>query len=308
MDLARLEDCNKENLQLLKRYEMIMRNRGITEESIKAMCKIDIPLFLRYIKDVDLNKITNMDVEDFLFYCQDERKNQPQSSNRKYASLNSFFKQLIRKDLLDMKNPLDKIDKAKERVKLREPLTCDDVHKIFSYIDEINDLRSGAIFSLFLGSGVRLSELWQLNRDSLDFEKKQFSVLGKGQKMRRCIFDTNAKERILKYLESRTDDSNALFYSRNHNRLSKKAIQELINKICVQCGISIKVFPHRLRHTAGHVARENGVKIEDIQVFLGHGDPGVTASIYARGDVTKIQNQFMDMYNEDKTETDIKKE
>src|SRR5690554_6237018 len=98
---------------------MIMRNKGATEESIKAMCKIDVSLFLRFIKDKKLSDVTNRDVEDFLFYCQDERKNQPQATNRKYISLNVFFKQLIRKDYLDMKNPLDKVDKAKERNHLR---------------------------------------------------------------------------------------------------------------------------------------------------------------------------------------------
>lgn len=295
--LCKLEECNSENLKLLKRYEMIMKNRGITDESIKGICKVDIPLFLRFINPKPLSEVTNIDIEDFLFYCQEERKNQPQSLNRKYTSLNSFFKQLIKRNYLDIKNPLDKVDKAKERIKLREPLTKEEVNKIFEYLDKTNNLRNTAIFALFLSSGIRLSELWQLNRNSLDFDNMQFTVIGKGLKQRTCIFDDFAKEKILKYLESRTDDLEPLFISREHNRLSKREIQRIIHNVCKECGITRNVFPHLLRHTAGHAAREKGIKIEDIQVFLGHSDPGVTAAIYARGDITKVQNQFENLYN-----------
>ena len=298
MELPKIGICNKENLQLLKRYEMIMRNRGITEESIKAICKTDIPLFLRFINPKSLKEITNIEVEDFLFYCQSDRKNKPQSLNRKYTSLNSFFKQLIKKEYLDVKNPLDKIEKAKERVKMREPLQMKEVEKIFSFLEENNDLRDSAIFALFLASGVRLTELWQLNKDSLDYDNLQFNVIGKGQKPRTCIFDNFAKEKILKYLKSRNDDLEPLFISRENQRLSKRAIQRTVHDVCKKCGISGDVFPHRLRHTAGHTARERGVKIEDIAIYLGHENSNLTSKIYARGDITKLHTLFQNMYEQ----------
>lgn len=300
--LCKLEECNSENLKLLKRYEMIMRNKGCTEASIRGFCHDDIPLFLRYIKDKHLSEVTNRDIEDFIYYCQTERKNGSEAINRKYTSLNSLYKQLIRKEYLDCRNPMDKVDRAKVRRKMRDPLTFEEIEKIFKYIDEHNELRAGALYSLFYSSGCRLSEIWQLNRTSLDFQKKTFIVVGKGLKERKCIFSEDAKQRILKYLDSRDDNLEALFVSREHNRLSKSALRREMKKIAILAGVTSNVFPHKIRHTSGDHARKNKIPIEDIQVLLGHSSPAVTANIYARGNLEEVRGQFDDVFNISKTQ------
>lgn len=283
---------HEDNLRLLKRYEMLSINRGLTEESIKAQCGSDIPLFLRFIgKDKKLEEVTNRDIDDFFFICQTERNNSPCALNRKYTSLNSFFKHLIRRDFLDMKNPMDKVDKIKERGKMRDPLTKEQIQQLMDYLEEKQDIRGAALLALYYSSGCRLSEINQLNRKDIDFENKQFRVIGKGRKPRLCIFSSDAKEKLLRYLNDRSDELEALFISRENNRLSKRAIESWFNKIGKEC-LGERVFPHRIRHSAGDHARRRGVKIEDIQLFLGHSDPGVTASIYARGDLAEIQDLF----------------
>jgi len=292
MVLCKLEECNPANLELLKTYEMIMISNGKTERSIEAFCKHEVPLFFRYIKDKSVHDITHHDVSDFLYYCLKERKNGAAALNRKRTALNSFFSQLIRKDHLDIKNPIDKIDKVQERPIMREPLTYEEMQKIFRYIDENNKLRAGATYSLFYSSGCRISELWQQNRDSPDFANRTFVVLGKGGKTRRCIFSEDARDRTLRYLESRKDDLPALFISRQNNRLSKESMRDEMKKIAVAAGVKKNVFPHRIRHTSGDHMRKSGAKIEDIQLFLGHEDPGTTAKIYARGDLLEIREQF----------------
>jgi integrase/recombinase XerD len=208
-----------------------MRNKGITEESQKAILRTDIPLFLRFIKEKFLNQVTVQDVEDFMEYCLIERKNCPETLERKITSIRCFYKTLIRKDYITgCKNPFELIDKIKTRKKVRGHLSEDEVNKIIDYADSVNDLRGVALLNLLFSSGIRLTELYQLNRYSLDFVNLTFLVKGKGEKERICIFSTEAKDKIMAYLNSRQDDLNPLFISREHNRWSKKAIENYVKR------------------------------------------------------------------------------
>lgn len=279
---------NRHNERLLQRYAMLCKNKGLTPASIDAIINNDLRLFLDFIGDKNLEDVTNIDIEDFLDYCMNERNNGSAALNRKYTSINTFYETLIRKDYINCKNPMYKVDKIKLRKKVRGHLTIEEIQRIFDYIDRVGDLRAGAIFSLFFSSGIRLSELYSLNRDSLDFERRQFKVIGKGQKERICIFSEDAKNRILKYLESRTDDNPALFISREGNRMSKKAIQNLVKNIAKRAGIEKNIFPHLLRHTTAMWLLKNGVELDKIQVILGHSNVSTT-QVYARNNIDDVQ-------------------
>lgn len=95
---------------------------------------------------------------------------------------------------------MDKLNKVKVRKKQRGHLTDDEMQRVFKYLEETGNLRDLAIFSLLYSSGIRLSELHQLNRNSLDFSARRFRVVGKGDKERLCIFSDYAKNNIVKYL------------------------------------------------------------------------------------------------------------
>lgn len=280
--------ANENNRRLLERYLLICKNKGLTNESLKAF-RIDIQLFLRYIEDKDASKVTHIDVEDFFAYCQTERSNGDEAMSRKYTSLNCFFNNMIKREYLDMRNPLDRIDKPKVRKKTRGHLTEEEMNQVFDYLKSINDLRGLALFSLFYSSGIRLSEMHQLNRDSLDFINKRFQVLGKGQKERICIFSDFAKECINNYLDSRDDDLESLFVSREHNRWSKKSIQEHVKKICYRAGIKKNISPHKLRHTTAMTLLKKDIPLDKIQIVLGHSNVGTT-QIYAYNNIDDVQS------------------
>lgn len=286
--LFELKECNKENIKLLDRYKMLCKNKGLTYMSIKAICEIDIPLFLRFIGEKLLKEITHHDLEDFLFYCQNERNNGSAALGRKQTSLNSFFTTLIRKEYLDFKNPMDKIDKIKVRKKVRGHMTIEEIRQMLDYTDSINDLRSGALISLLFSSGCRLTEIYQLDKKTMNFESLQFKVLGKGDKERICIFSDEAKTRILKYIDSRTDLLDYLFVSREHNRLSKKGIEESVKSIAIKAGIEQNVFPHLYRHSTAMALLEANIPLEKIQLVLGHSNISST-QIYAHGNIQDVQ-------------------
>lgn len=268
---------------------MVCKNKGLTEETIKAF-ECDLKLFFRYIGDKSIDEISHHDIEEFLFYCQEERDNSIQAINRKFTSLNSFYKTLIKKEYINANvvNPMDRLDKPKIRKKVREYLTEEEVKIIMDYLEEIKDFRGAALVALLFSSGIRLSEVFQLKRDTLDFEKKQFVVLGKGMKQRQCIFFEDAKQKILRYLDSRDDDLEPLFLSRENNFWSKRQIQVFVKRIGEICKIDKNVHPHIFRHSCAMMLLRQNISLERISKVLGHENL-TTTQIYAHSNLDDIQ-------------------
>lgn len=286
------EGIHVSNQKILDRYILNCRNKGLTEKSIDAICNNDIKLFLQFIGKKKLRKTTHEDIEMFLMYCLTERKNSNEALNRKFTSLNQFYNTLIKQETKGIeRNPLDKLTKPKVRKKERAYLTLEEYEKLLNYTDMTNDLRGGALISLFFSSGCRLSEIWQLNKNSLDFTSRSFKVLGKGQKERMCVFSEDAKDRINAYLKSRTDILDALFISREHNRWSKKAIEVYVKNTVKKAGINKDITPHCLRHTRAMALIRQDVPIQIIQKLLGH-ESIATTQIYARTDMTDVKKKL----------------
>ncbi len=287
---------NNNNKKLLDRYLMICKNKGLTPNSIKAF-SIDLNLFLRFLGNKNLSEVTHIDVEDFMMYCQNERNNSDWALARKYTSLNSFFNTMIKKEYLDIRNPMDKVDKVKVRKKVREYLTVDEYKQVINYLEKQNDIRGLALFSLMYSSACRISEIYQLNRDSLDFNKRQFKVIGKGLKERICFFSEDAREKILNYLNSRNDNLEPLFISREKNRWSKRAIQNYVKNTVRRTGINKTITPHCLRHSILTNLRLNGALLEDLQLLAGHASIATTQSVYTHVGLNDIRDKFDKFHN-----------
>ncbi|MFT9498042.1 tyrosine-type recombinase/integrase [Anaerosolibacter sp.] len=282
-------DATKENQKLLDRYIVHCKNKGLTQESIRAICQNDLRVFLEFIGDKKLSKVTHHDIEDFLIYCSEVRKNGVEAISRKFSSISQFFKVLVNQEAKGItRNPLDKLDKPKKRKKVRPYLTYEEYEKLIEYVDEENDLRGAALISLMFSSGCRLSEIHQLNIDSLNFSTRRFKVLGKGEKERICFFSEDAKNRIQKYLDSREDVLKALFVSRENRRWSKKSIQDYVKKLGIESGIQKNVHPHLFRHGRAMYLLKQGVALEVIQRLLGH-ESIATTQIYAHMETDAVQ-------------------
>jgi integrase/recombinase XerD len=270
---------------------MYCRNKGLTKESIKAICRNDIPMFLNFIGSKPLAEVNHMDIEDFFVYCTEDRKNTIPTLGRKYTSLNSFFNTLIKQELLPItRNPLDKVAKPKIRRKIRPYLAVEEYQQLLSYVDSIKDLRGAALISLFFSSACRLTEIYQLNRQDLNYTGRRFKVLGKGQKERICLFSEDAASRIQAYIASRVDDLEPLFLSREHNRWSKKAIENYFAKVGIGAEIKKHCHPHLIRHTRAMALLRKDVPLEVIQRLLGH-ESIATTQVYAHMNVDDVQHK-----------------
>ena len=135
---------------------------------------------------------------------------------------------------------------------------------------------------MFFSTGLRLAELCSLNSD-LDLSKEEFSIRGKGEKVRVVFLSDDAKNAISKYLAKRSDMEEPMFvqYSNNNQkksdrdsdrRLTPRSIERMVKQYAIQAGISKKVTPHVLRHSFATDLLENGADIRSVQVMLGHAN------------------------------------
>jgi site-specific recombinase XerD len=143
--------------------------------------------------------------------------------------------------------------------------------------------RDRAILELFFSTGLRISELTALSIDDVDLTRDEFSVRGKGDKIRVVFLSDSAKKYISEYLQKRKDLDDALFirYGRKANdggelRLSPRAVQRLLKKYATKAGITRKVTPHVLRHSFATDLLQNGADLRSVQALLGHANIATT--------------------------------
>jgi len=169
----------------------------------------------------------------------------------------------------------------------------------FLYVDEVThildaiatdtetDLRDRAIIELLFTSGLRVAELINLNRDSVNLDRREFIVRGKGQKDRPVFISKTAAEKVSDYLQARTDQLPALFLNNSRNspaagtsgdyrRLSPRSIQRIIEQRARAAGITKHVTPHTLRHSFATDLLMNGADLRSVQSMLGHSDISTT--------------------------------
>lgn len=150
-------------------------------------------------------------------------------------------------------------------------------------VKTIQGLRDKAILELFFSTGLRISELTGLSTDDVDLSRDEFSVRGKGDKIRVVFLSESAKKAVREYLAKRKDMSDALFvqYGKNAKaakdiRLSPRAVQRMLKVCAAQAGITRKVSPHVLRHSFATDLLSNGADLRSVQALLGHANIGTT--------------------------------
>ncbi len=168
-------------------------------------------------------------------------------------------------------------------------LHYDEVERLLEQIDTSTEtgLRDRAIIELLFSGGLRVSELVKLNRDSINLERREFIVRGKGSKDRPVFISPAAADWVSEYLSARTDSLAPLFLNNSANtgeantsgdfrRLSTRSVERLVQKYARAAGITKHVSPHTLRHSFATDLLMNGADIRSVQTMLGHADISTT--------------------------------
>lgn len=202
-------------------------------------------------------------------------------------ALRGFLKYLAKRGIKSLDPSLVDLPRAaKKQVTF---LHFDEVSRLLSEIptDTETGLRDRAIIELLFSGGLRVSELCNLNRDSINLARREFMVRGKGKKDRPIFIDQTTAEHIEEYLNARTDTLPALFLNNSSNqnipdtsgdfrRLSPRSIERIIGKYTRQAGITKRVTPHTLRHSFATDLLMNGADIRSVQSLLGHANIATT--------------------------------
>ena len=234
------------------------------------------------VTESDIREITPQTIIDYLMYTGFERNNNTTTRMRKLSAIKSFFHYAyVRKHIVDV-NPATDIDAPKKARTLPKYMTVEEAVKLLETVrsDTYSKtvIRDFAIITLFLNTGMRLSELVGLNLDSFDSELSRVKVLGKGNKERIIYINDAARRAVMDYLRVRLDpkyvitSDKAFFLSRRQTRISNKTVQWMVNKYLDLSGLGERgLSVHKLRHTAATLMYQSGkVDIRVLKDILGH--------------------------------------
>jgi site-specific recombinase XerD len=224
-------------------------------------------------------------------------------------ALRGFLKYFSRRDIPSLAP--DKIELPKTHRKQVTFLHYDEVVRLLDEIDTNKEsgLRDRAILELLFSSGLRVSELVNLNRDHINTKRREFMVRGKGQKDRPVFISQAAADWVEQYLAMRQDTLAPLFisYSKNveantsgdYRRLTARSIQRMVSKYARLAGITKHVSPHTMRHSFATYLLMNGADLRSVQSMLGHSNIATT-QIYTHVTDAHLKDVYEKFHSESK--------
>ncbi|NTV40659.1 MAG: tyrosine-type recombinase/integrase [Candidatus Moranbacteria bacterium] len=212
------------------------------------------------------------------------------TQNYHMIAIRSFLKYLAKRDIKTLN--AEKIEIGKNPSHEIEFLDADEIQRLFDSANgrNLKSLRDRCILELLFSAGLRVSELTNLDRDQINLDRQEFSVKGKGDKIRIVFVSDNAKYFLEKYLSKRIDLDPALFIhvskkktldasGEGNKRLTPRSIQRIVKFYAAKAGIVKDVHPHTLRHSFATDLLSNGADIRSVQTMLGHASI-TTTQIY----------------------------
>ncbi len=239
------------------------------------------------ISDIDekfLNEITLNDGYEFLLYCKNVRNNDSTARARKVTSLKSFFKYLDSRENVIKENPFRELEAPKLKKTLPKYLSLEQSRMLLNCVyndSNPNKERDFCILTLFLNCGLRLAELVGLNLNHIH-DDNSMTVTGKGNKERTVYLNASCIAALNNYLKVRpvdgVKDRDALFISRNKQRLSRRSVQSIVENALEKSGLAnLGYSTHKLRHTAATLMYQHGdVDVLLLKEILGHENLSTT--------------------------------
>lgn len=205
-----------------------------------------------------------------------KKKNKKSSIARKLSALRSFFTFLLKHDAVE-NNPADLIMTPKQEKPIPACLTVDDIFRLIDSIGTktLAGLRNKAMFEVLYSTGIRVSELAGLDVEDIDYSAGQLRVLGKGNKERVVPVGKRALAALSDYRTAcrgkwPTAVSGPLFLNKNGRRITDRSIARILKQAALECGITVPVYPHAVRHTFATHMLDAGADLRGVQELLGH--------------------------------------
>lgn len=236
-----------------------------------------------------------------------------QTQNNFLIAIRQFLRYLAKKDIKTLN--AEKIELPKIPMREIEFLETEEINRLLEAPVKISaetkknnnflTIRDKAILETLFSTGLRVSELCSLNIDKINLETNEFSIRGKGQKIRTVFLSESAKTALKKYLEIRQNtekaakalksgDDETLFINKNGGRLTPRSVERLVKKYAIASGIPKKVVVHSLRHAFATDLLRGGADLRSIQTMLGHSNISTTQiyTHFTNPELKKIHQTF----------------
>lgn len=286
----------KEDISQFLSY--LLFEKKYSENTIKAYER-DLMRFCDFFHNSSILSIDKNSMRKYINKVGEEID--PRSLSRNISSLKSFFKFLVLSKVISV-NPMDMINNPKIPKKLPKVLSEDEVFKLLDIdLNTDFDYRNKAMIELMYSSGLRVSELVNLNVNDVDLDNDLIRIFGKGSKERIIPINDYAASSLNEYLLNhrkelfKHGENNYLFLNNHGNKMTRQGFFKILKKIAVEKGINTDFSPHTLRHSFASHLLKYGADLRSIQELLGHSDISST-QIYTHISNEKLRNNYEEFH------------
>lgn len=271
--------------------------KNLSHLTLKAY-RLDLQQFKVIVGEIEISKVTKNEISKFHYSLQ-EQEMSPRTIKRKLACIRTMFKWLEQEDIIDS-SPFNKI---RNNIKLPKHLprnvTSSDIKKMilksrselavsikqdtsFNIVGkrELNPITSLVSLELLVSTGLRISELANIQLTDIDLAEQKIKIFGKGSRERYVfIADKTHLELIKGYISSRlvtTPNNNNFLVNSRGQPASAQFLRKLIKELAIRANTSKHITPHMFRHSAACELLESGVDIRFVQRLLGHSSISTT--------------------------------
>jgi tyrosine recombinase XerC len=284
------------NKQVEDFLNFLTTEKGASEHTTKNY-GIDLREFMKFIAEKGLKELTYLDIRSYLAFLK-SRDYSKSSISRKLACLRSFFKYLVRENILTQ-NPAAGIATPKKEKHLPSFMNPDEITKLLEAPAKNcwEEKRDKGLLEMLYSSGLRVSELVGLNHDDLDFFGGLVRVRGKGKKERIVPVGQMALKGLRAYLDTKPPKEAAnvikkpLFISRIGSRLTDRSVRRMILKYVKRTGLGKEISPHTFRHSFATHMLDRGADLRSVQELLGHANLSTT-QIYTHVTTQRLKDAY----------------
>ena len=290
---------NNNSIKYLEEFKIYLKSeKNFSIHTIRAYCA-DVYTFLIWADNLNVDEINSKKFSEYLYFIQKINYTKTTIA-RKIASIRAFYKFLFQEEIIET-NPADALVAPKRPKSLPDFMSEEEVENILRNvkIETPAGFRNRVIFELLWVSGMRISELSNLNYENLNLEQNEIKVLGKGAKERIVLIPDKPNENLKNYMDNVSDlicktkkaPDSPLFINYNGFRLQNQSIRKALKEVVEKIELPKKITPHIFRHSFATRLLENGADLRIVQELLGHASISNT-QIYTHVSSARLKSVY----------------